>query len=166
MRGAILPIAALLFAAPVFAQDNGAVEDAASQAPVRDGAWHSRQQLYLLGLEPQDGWYFIDGGIRWKYLTYTASPKKPSVEDTVTVHYEGRLIDGTVFDSSYERGEPATFPLSRLIKGWQLAIPQIGVGEAIEVAIPSDLAYGPVGSGPIPGGATLVFKIELLAIED
>ncbi|MEL7189718.1 MAG: FKBP-type peptidyl-prolyl cis-trans isomerase [Pseudomonadota bacterium] len=161
MRLFNIAAALALISAPAWGQNAEANEE----APVRDGAWHSQQQLYLLGLEPQDGWYFIDGGIRWKYLTYTGPETKPSVADTVTVHYEGKLIDGTVFDSSYARGEPATFPLSRLIKGWQLAIPQIGVGEAIEVAIPADLAYGPVGSGPIPGGATLVFKIELLGIE-
>lgn len=156
---------ALMFGAfPALAQDEGA--NAKAKAPVRDGAWHSRQQLYLLNLKTEDGWHFVEGGLRWKYLTYNASPKKPSVADTVTVHYEGKLIDGTVFDSSYERGEPATFPLSRLIKGWQLAIPQIAVGEAIEVAIPANLGYGPVGGGPIPGGATLVFRIELLDIKE
>ena len=70
-----------------------------------------------------------------------------------------------MFDSSYARGEPATFPLGRLVKGWQLAIPQMGVGEVIEIAIPADLAYGPVGRGPIPANATLVFKVELIGIQ-
>ena len=108
---------------------------------------------------------FTEGGVRWRWVSYLASPRKPTVADVVTVHYEGRLIDGTVFDSSYPRGEPATFPLGRLVKGWQLAIPQMGVGETIEIAIPADLAYGPVGRGPIPGNATLVFKVELIGIE-
>ena len=94
-----------------------------------------------------------------------AAQEQASSTDTVTVHYEGKLIDGTVFDSSYERGEPATFPLNRLVKGWQLAIPKMGVGETIEIAIPADLAYGPVGRGPIPGNATLVFKVELMGID-
>ncbi|MEL7197955.1 MAG: FKBP-type peptidyl-prolyl cis-trans isomerase [Pseudomonadota bacterium] len=161
MKFLIAATAFSLFAAPALGQEPESVEE----APVRDGAWHSQQQLYLLGLNAQDGWYFVDGGLRWKYLTYNGSQKKPSIADRVTVHYEGKLIDGTVFDSSYERGEPATFGLGRLIRGWQLAIPQIAVGEAIEVAIPSDLAYGPMGGGPIPGGATLIFKIELLGIE-
>mgnify|MGYP000390822180 CR=1 FL=1 len=92
------------------------------------------------------------------------------VDESIPVHpvedYVGTLVDGTKFDSSYDRGEPATFPLNRLVKGWQLAIPQMGVGETIEIAIPSDLAYGPVGRGPIPGNATLVFKVELIAIGD
>ena len=59
---------------------------------------------------------------------------------------------------------PATFPLGRLIRAWQLAVPQMGVGDTIEIAVPSDLGYGPQGGGPIPGGATLLFKIELLGI--
>ncbi len=155
---------ALLSAAqPAAAQqgDAGAAADGVSQDP----AWHSRQQAYLLGLTAQDGWHFIDGGVRWRWLDYRASENKPKVWDVVTVHYEGRLIDGTVFDSSYARGSPATFPLSRLVRGWQVAIPQMGVGETIEIAVPADFAYGPVGRGPIPGNATLVFKVELIGIE-
>ena len=105
------------------------------------------------------------GGGRWRWKEYRASETKPSVDDVVTVHYEGRLLDGTVFDSSYARGSPATFPLARLVKGWQVAIPNMGVGETIEIAIPADMAYGPVGRGPIPGNATLIFKAELIGIE-
>ena len=75
------------------------------------------------------------------------------------------IVDGKEFDSSWTRGEPATFPLNRLIKGWQVAVPKAGVGDTIEIAIPADLAYGPIGKGPIPGDATLFFKIELLGIE-
>ncbi|HCS18157.1 MAG TPA: peptidylprolyl isomerase, partial [Erythrobacter sp.] len=93
------------------------------------------------------------------------SERKPSVEDRVTVHYAGTFIDGETFDSSFDRGEPATFPLGRLVKAWQMAIPQMGVGDTIEIATPADLAYGPAGKGPIPGGATLLFTVKLLAIE-
>jgi FKBP-type peptidyl-prolyl cis-trans isomerase len=137
-------------------------QDAATNA--QSPAWHAQQQIYLLGLTPEDGWHFEDGGVRWRWLSYRASEQKPTVADVVTVHYEGKLLDGTVFDSSYRRGQPATFPLGQLIPGWQIAIPRMGVGETIEIAIPSDLAYGPVGRGPIPPNATLVFKVELIAI--
>ena len=82
----------------------------------------------------------------------------------MTVHYAGTFIDGETFDSSFDRGEPATFPLGRLIKGWQLAIPKMGVGDTIEIAVPADMGYGPKGKGPIPGGATLLFKVELIDI--
>jgi FKBP-type peptidyl-prolyl cis-trans isomerase len=133
-------------------------------APSQDTAWHNRQQLALASLKPADGWRPLEGGLRWRRIAGNGSGKHPSVEDTVTLHYAGSLIDGTEFDSSYKRGEPATFPLDRLIKAWQLAVPQMGVGDTIEIAVPADLGYGPLGKGPIPGGATLLFKIELLGI--
>jgi FKBP-type peptidyl-prolyl cis-trans isomerase len=157
---AALAASLLLAVQPAHAQASDAAPNPEAQSPT----WHTQQQLYLLGLTPVDGWHFIEGGVRWRWITYLASERKPTVADVVTVHYEGRLLDGTVFDSSYARGSPATFPLGRLVKGWQLAIPQMGVGETIEIAIPSDLAYGPVGRGPIPGNATLIFKVELIAI--
>lgn len=157
---AALAASLLLATPPALAQDSQAAPDPRAQST----AWLTQQQAYLLGLTPADGWHFIEGGVRWRWVKYLASDKKPKVSDVVTVHYEGKLIDGTVFDSSYGRGAPATFPLSRLVKGWQLAIPQMGVGETIEIAIPADLAYGPVGRGPIPANATLVFKVELLGI--
>jgi FKBP-type peptidyl-prolyl cis-trans isomerase len=156
---AALAGAALLAAAPAAAQSRTVGPNA------QDPAWHTQQQLYLLNLKAEDGWYTAQRGLRWRWLKYLASPDKPKVTDVVTVHYEGKLLDGTVFDSSFARGEPATFPLNQLVPGWQIAIPNMGVGETIEIAIPADLAYGPVGRGPIPGNATLVFKVELLAIE-
>ena len=104
-------------------------------------------------------------GLYWRYLEYKGTGAKPTVADRVTVHYAGTFIDGETFDSSYDRGEPVTFPLGRLVKAWQMAIPEMRVGEAIEIAAPADLAYGAKGKGPIPGGATLVFKVELLDIE-
>ena len=81
----------------------------------------------------------------------------------MTIHYVGTFIDGSEFDSSVRRGEPATFPLGRLIRGWQEGVPMMGVGDRYEFAIPYHLAYGR-GRGPIPGGATLLFSIELIAI--
>lgn len=160
---ATLAAALLLAVHPVQAQDGQA--EAKAQSDAQSPAWHAQQQMYLLGLKPEDGWHFAEGGVRWRWVIYRASDRKPTTADRITVHYEGRLIDGTVFDSSYARGSPATFPLGRLVKGWQLAIPQMGVGETIEIAVPADLAYGPVGRGPIPGNATLVFKVELIGIE-
>lgn len=128
-------------------------------------AFHNAQQTYLSGLMAQDGWYTAEGGLRWRYVEYRGTGDSPRVSDTVTVHYEGTFIDGEVFDSSFKRGEPATFPLGGLIPAWQMAIPQMRVGETIELAAPSGLAYGPRGRGPIPGGATLLFKVQLIAIE-
>lgn len=166
-RKPVTPLAALaaaLLLALQPAQAQG-VDTLPANRDAQDIAWHMRQQSYLLDLKAEDGWYTAEGGVRWRWVKYLASDRKPTVADRVTVHYEGKLLDGTVFDSSYARGEPATFPLGRLVKGWQLAIPQMGVGEIIEIAIPADLAYGPAGRGPIPGNATLVFTVELIAIQ-
>lgn len=89
----------------------------------------------------------------------------PSATDNVKVHYEGRLIDGTVFDSSIRRNEPATFPLNGVVPCWTEAVQQMKVGGNARIVCPSDLAYGDRGSPPrIPGGATLVFDIQLLDI--
>lgn len=137
----------------------------APAGPSQDAAWHNRQMLALAQLKAADGWQSLPGGLRWRRIKGDGKSAHPSVEDTVTLHYAGTLIDGTEFDSSYSRGEPATFPLGALIPAWQLAVPMMGVGDTIEIASPADLAYGPEGKGPIPGGATLLFKIELLGIE-
>jgi FKBP-type peptidyl-prolyl cis-trans isomerase len=139
----------------------------AQEAPdhSQDLAWHNAQQAALAKLKPEDGWRTLDGGLRFRRVKGDGSGAHPTVADTVTVHYAGTLVDGTTFDSSWDRGEPATFPLGRLVKAWQLAIPQMGVGDTIEIASPADLAYGPKGKGPIPGNATLLFTIELIGIE-
>ena len=149
---ALNPLAALAQDAP------------APPPPSQDAAWHNQQQIALASRQASDGWQWIEGGLLWRRIAGDGSGKHPTVNDTVTLHYAGTLVDGTEFDSSYKRGEPATFPLSRLIRAWQLAVPQMGIGDTIEIALPATLGYGPIGRGPIPGGATLLFKIELLAI--
>tara|TARA_B100001971_G_C18268008_1_gene596099 strand:- start:34105 stop:34821 length:717 start_codon:yes stop_codon:yes gene_type:complete len=90
---------------------------------------------------------------------------KPSETDTVEVHYHGTLIDGEVFDSSVDRGQKITFPLNRVIKGWTEGLQLIGEGGKIKLVIPPSLGYGKNGAPPkIPGGATLVFEVELFAV--
>ncbi|RAH37262.1 MULTISPECIES: FKBP-type peptidyl-prolyl cis-trans isomerase [unclassified Halomonas] len=88
----------------------------------------------------------------------------PSDGDTVKVNYEGQLIDGTVFDSSYERGEPVSFQVGQVIEGWQEALKLMSVGDTWEVVIPAELGYGSRGQGPIGPNETLVFKVELLDV--
>ena len=156
-----MALAALAVPVALWAQSSSSGE-----TPEYDLAWHNRQQLALAELDAADGWRVLEGGLRYRLIDGDGSGRKPTVEDTVTVHYAGKLIDGTEFDSSYERGEPATFPLGRLIPAWQIAIPEMGVGDTIELYAPADLAYGPVGKGPIPGNATLIFKVELIDIQD
>lgn len=90
----------------------------------------------------------------------------PDPSSTVAVHYEGRLVDGTIFDSSYERGQPATFPVNGVIRGWTEALILMQVGSVWEVAMPASIGYGDDGAGEmIPPGATLIFKVELLAVQ-
>ncbi len=127
-------------------------------------AYHSAQQIYLSGLKAEDGWYTMQGGLRWRYTDYVGTGAKPTAADTVTVHYAGTFIDGETFDSSFDRGTPATFPLNGLIPAWEMAIPQMGVGDTIEIAAPATLAYGPRGRRSIPGGATLLFTVQLISI--
>jgi FKBP-type peptidyl-prolyl cis-trans isomerase FkpA len=93
------------------------------------------------------------------------SGASPSADDTVRVHYHGTLRDGTVFDSSRERGQPVSLSLDGVIPCWTEGVQKMKVGGKAELVCPSDLAYGDSGTGPIPGGATLVFEIELLDIE-
>ena len=156
---------AVFASAPALAQNAEPAPQTAEQSAA-ERAYHNAQQAYLSGLMASDGWYTGEGGLRWRYIRYVGTGEMPTPADTVTVNYEGSFIDGAVFDSSYQRGEPATFPLSGLIRAWELAIPEMHVGEVIELAAPADLAYGPRGRRTIPGGATLVFKVELIAIED
>lgn len=91
---------------------------------------------------------------------------KPNLENNVKVHYKGYLTDGTVFDSSYDRGEPAIFPVGNLIKGWQEALVMMSPGASYKLIIPASLAYGnnPPPGSPIKAGSTLVFEMELLEI--
>lgn len=94
-----------------------------------------------------------------------AKGRKPTPNSFVTVHYTGKLLDRTVFDSSEERGEPAKFKVSQVIIGWQKALLHMHKGEKCRVFIASDLAYGDEGAGKIPGGAGLIFDIHLLDVE-
>ena len=157
-----LALALAVIGTPALAQD--AAPPPAAPDHSQDAAWHNRQQAHIAALAAADGWRALPGGLKWRRVAGDGSGAHPSVVDTVTVHYAGTFIDGTGFDSSFDRGEPASFPLGRLIKAWQIAIPQMGVGDTIEIAAPAMLAYGPAGKGPIPGGATLLFTVQLLGI--
>jgi len=113
----------------------------------------------------KDGVIRTESGLQYEIINEGSGPK-PSQSDTVITHYHGSLTDGTVFDSSVERGEPAQFPVNGVIQGWIEALQLMPVGSKWRLTIPSDLAYGDQGSPPVIGpGATLIFDIELLEIK-
>ena len=104
-------------------------------------------------------------GLQYEVLTAGAGAK-PAATDVVTVHYTGRLLDDTEFDSSVSRGEPATFPLNQVIPGWTEGVQLMKVGDKFKFTIPPELAYGPASPSPkIPANSTLVFEVELLEIQ-
>ena len=104
-------------------------------------------------------------GLQYEVLEATIG-QKPKATDTVKVHYEGTLIDGTVFDSSYKRGESISFPLNGVIKGWTEGLQLMSVGSKYKFFIPYQLAYGETGAGgSIPPYAALIFTVELLGIQ-
>ena len=108
---------------------------------------------------------FTASGLQYEVLEATIG-QKPKATDTVKVHYEGTLIDGTVFDSSYKRGESISFPLNGVIKGWTEGLQLMSVGSKYKFFIPYQLAYGERGAGgSIPPYAALIFTVELLGIE-
>lgn len=155
---------ALCLAAAAVAFPSAVQEPAPASAAARDADYHNRQHAFLYALAPAEGWRTTASGLRYRKVGGTAQGPSPSPTDTVTIHYVGRFIDGTEFDSSVARGEPATFPLPRLIRGWQEGVPLMRVGERFEFAIPATLGYGYAGRRSIPGGATLLFTIDLIAI--
>ncbi len=109
-----------------------------------------------------EGVVTTDSGLQYKVLVEGSGPK-PSEDSTVEVHYAGRLLDGTEFDSSIKRGVPAQFGVTQVIAGWTEALQLMPEGSKWELYIPADLAYGPGGTGPIGPNATLIFEVELLS---
>jgi FKBP-type peptidyl-prolyl cis-trans isomerase FklB len=111
----------------------------------------------------RDGITVLASGLQYEVLT-AGEGAKPALENTIRAHYHGTLSDGTVFDSSYDRGEPAEFPISGVIPGWTEALQLMGTGSKWRLYIPSELAYGEQGVGSIPPHSALVFDVELLEI--
>lgn len=112
----------------------------------------------------EDGVVVTATGLQYKIIE-EGTGKSPTAQDKVVAHYTGKLLDGTVFDSSHERGEPATFPVSGVIKGWQEALPLMKEGAKWQLVIPANLAYGDRGIGNVIGpNETLMFDIELVSI--
>jgi len=111
----------------------------------------------------KEGVQVTESGLQYKIIT-EGTGAKPGESDKVKVHYTGKLIDGTVFDSSIERGNPIEFATNEVIKGWTEALMMMSVGSKWELAIPADLAYGDRGTGPIPAGSAVLFEVWLIDI--
>ena len=120
-------------------------------------------EAFLAENAKKDGVTVTASGLQYRVITEGAGDA-PKATDTVKVHYEGRLISGDIFDSSIARGEPVSFPLNGVIPGWSEGVQVMKVGSKFEFTIPSALAYGPSGTGPIPPNSVLVFDVELLEI--
>lgn len=121
---------------------------------------------FLAENKTKDGIVETESGLQYR-IVEEGSGKSPAATDTVVVHYEGRLIDGEQFDSSYERGTPATFAVNGIIKGWQEALQLMQEGATWEVYIPAELGYGAQGApgGGIGPNETLIFKVELIEVK-
>jgi FKBP-type peptidyl-prolyl cis-trans isomerase FklB len=123
---------------------------------------------FLDANKTKEGVVALPSGLQYKILT-EGTGAKPTATDTVSCNYRGTLLNGTEFDSSYKRGQPATFPVNGVIKGWTEALQLMPVGSKWQLFIPSELAYGDRGADPRSGigpGATLIFEVELLSIQD
>lgn len=124
-----------------------------------------RGDAYLAQNQKKAGVKVLASGVQYK-VTKEGNGKSPQPSDTVSVHYRGTLINGTEFDSSYKRNEPAVFPVNAVIRGWQEVLPLMKEGAKWEVAIPATMAYGDRGAGGMIGpNETLLFEIELLSVQ-
>lgn len=121
-------------------------------------------QSFLAENAERDGVEVTDSGLQYEVLE-TGDGATPDSNDTVEVNYEGMLLDGTVFDSSFERGEPVSFKVNQVIEGWQEALQLMSVGDSWMLYIPAEIAYGENGQGPIGPNEMLTFRVELLGIE-
>jgi FKBP-type peptidyl-prolyl cis-trans isomerase FklB len=120
---------------------------------------------FLAANKSKEGVVMLPSGLQYKILTEGTGPK-PTASDTVVCNYRGTLISGTEFDSSYKRGQPASFPVNGVIKGWTEALQLMPVGSKWQLFVPSELGYGDRGAGAdIAPGATLIFEVELLSIQ-
>ena len=140
---------------------------AVDSGPPSQTRWEAGQAAYLAWNGDRRGWSTTASGLQYR-REGRAHPqgRQPTATDTVRVHYAGTFIDGREFDSSWTRGEPAEFPLNRVIKGWTEGVALMHEGETFQFVIPASLAYGDrwVGGDELPPNSTLLFKVELLAV--
>ena len=161
MTKTIIVVIAVLFIGYLFMRNSGGAKPEEIAANKKAGA------EFMETNKVADGVKTTDSGLQYLMLQEGTGTKHPSARDRVKVHYEGKLLDGTVFDSSVKRGQPISFALKQVIKGWTEGVQLMVVGEKTRFFIPADIAYGDKGAGSdIPGGSTLIFDVELLGINE
>ena len=147
-------------------QIGGSDDDNDTQDPNTMNDNKTEGEAFLAENSRKPGVTTLPSGLQYEVLT-EGSNKKPGLGSSVTTHYHGTLINGTIFDSSYQRGQPATFPVNGVIAGWTEALQLMGEGSKYRLYIPSDLAYGKRGAGrDIPGDTALIFDVELLKVNN
>ncbi len=145
-------------------QMGGADDDQQDQDPDTMKNNKAEGEAFLAENAKKPGVTTLPSGLQYEVIT-DGTGAKPSLQSSVTTHYHGTLINGTVFDSSYQRGQPATFPVNGVIAGWTEALQLMPEGSKYRLYIPSDLAYGKRGAGrDIPGDTALIFDVELLKV--
>lgn len=122
-------------------------------------------KAFLEENKKRSGVVSTNSGLQYEIMTKGTGGQKPTLTNKVKVHYHGTLIDGKVFDSSVQRGEPISFPLNGVIQGWQEGVQLMSVGDKFKFFIPQELGYGSRAAGQIPPYSTLIFEVELLGIE-
>jgi FKBP-type peptidyl-prolyl cis-trans isomerase len=161
-RHARLSLAAALAAALCACQSHSTK---ASDTPAAAGSSSPAGVAFLAKMAKQADVHILPDGLEYKIVhSGPADQPTPKMGDEVKVHYQGTLIDGTVFDSSYDRGEPIVFTVGEVIPGWNEALQKMRPGDVWYLYVPASLAYGDEGAGEIPAGAVLVFKVELLGV--
>ncbi len=157
-RAAPLAIFAALLAIPAAACH--------AQQPPKTGGATGHDSAFLIENQLKEGVVSLPSGLQYKVVhAGPVAGAHPTIDDEVKVNYEGSLLNGAVFDSSFKRGEPAVFPIAGLIKAWQIALPLMRPGDEWMLYVPPALGYGETGAGSdIPGGAVLVFRMQLLGV--
>ena len=149
----------------IFQQLNMTLAQAQQGQSSADGAANlEKGRAFLAENGQREGVITTESGLQYEVIVQ-GEGEKPNAASSVEVHYEGMLLDGTVFDSSYERGESITFPLNRVVQGWTEGLQLMPVGSTYRFYIPAELAYGSRATGKIPAQSTLIFKVELLGIK-
>lgn len=140
---------------------------AKKQSQMQQAGLKAREEgaLFMKANIDKEGVKTTDSGLQYE-IVKDAQGDKPKATDTVKVHYHGTMINGEVFDSSVDRGEPISFPLNQVIPGWTEGVQLMSVGSKYKFVIPADLAYGDSPVGTIPAGSTLIFDVELLGINE